>query len=114
MATTTTTPRRRDIRLTLAMAAAKATSGVIRRAGRGGGTAAPGLVADRLDDALLGKLVARLPGGAVVIAGTNGKTTVSRMVADVLEAGGARVLHNRSGSNLVRGVVAAFADQASV
>ncbi|MDQ3512507.1 MAG: MurT ligase domain-containing protein [Chloroflexota bacterium] len=114
MATTTTTPRRRDVRLTLAMAAAKATSGVIRRAGRGGGTAAPGLVADRLDDALLGKLVARLPGGAVVIAGTNGKTTVSRMVADVLEAGGARVLHNRSGSNLVRGVVAAFADQATV
>ena len=112
MATTTGTTR--DLRLGLAMAAAKATSGVIRRVGRGGGTAAPGLVADRLDADLLGKLVGRLPGGAIVIAGTNGKTTVSRMIADVLEAGGERVLHNRSGSNLVRGVVAAFADQGSI
>ena len=112
MATTTATTR--DLRLGLAMAAAKATSGVIRRVGRGGGTAAPGLVADRLDADLLGKLVGRLPGGAIVIAGTNGKTTVSRMIADVLEAGGERVLHNRSGSNLVRGVVAAFADQGSI
>ena len=110
----TSTGTRLDLRLSLAIAAAKATSGVIRRVGRGGGTAAPGLVADRLDTALLGKLVDRLPGGAIVIAGTNGKTTVSRMVADVLEAGGSRVLHNRSGSNLVRGVVAAFADQGSI
>lgn len=47
----------------------------------------------------------------VVVAGTNGKTTTSRMIADVLEADGCRVVHNRSGSNLVRGVAAAFAEQ---
>ncbi len=82
--------------------------------GRGGGTAAPGLVADRIDPQLLTKLTARLSRGAVVIAGTNGKTTVSRMVADILEADGSEVLHNRSGSNLVRGVVAAFADETSI
>ncbi len=81
--------------------------------GRGGGTAAPGLIADRVDPDLLGKMAARLPRGAVVVAGTNGKTTVSRMLADLLEADGARVVHNRSGSNLVRGVAAAFAARAS-
>ena len=95
---------RPDPRLTGALVAAKLTGGVIRRLGRGGGTAAPGLVADRIDPDLLTKLGARLPGGAVVVAGTNGKTTVSRMLADILEADGRRVAHNRSGSNLVRGV----------
>jgi UDP-N-acetylmuramyl tripeptide synthase len=36
------------------------------------------------------------------------------MIADILEANGSRVVHNRSGSNLVRGVTAAFAEHASV
>ncbi len=105
---------RPDPRLGAALAAAKLTGVAIRRLGRGGGTAAPGLVADRLDPALLSKVAARLPGGAVVVAGTNGKTTVSRMLADILEADGRRVAHNRSGSNLVRGVAAAFAERASL
>src|SRR5215211_7982228 len=103
-----------DVRLGAAIAAAKLTSAGIRRAGRGGGTAAPGLIADRIDPALLTKLAGRLPQGVVVVAGTNGKTTTSRMLADILEAAGIRVVHNRSGSNLVRGVAAAFADTASV
>lgn len=103
-----------DLRLTTALGAAKLTAVAIRRLGRGGGTAAPGLLADRLDPGLLAKVAARLPRGAVVIAGTNGKTTVSRMLADILEADGSRVVHNRSGSNLVRGVAAAFADHASL
>ena len=34
------------------------------------------------------------------------------MVAGILAAGGDEVVHNRSGSNLVRGVAAAFAEQA--
>jgi len=103
-----------DLRLGASLTAAKLTAGAIRVLGRGGGTAAPGLVADRIDPDLLAKVAGRLPRGAVVVAGTNGKTTVSRMIADVLEADGCRVIHNRSGSNLVRGVAAAFAAHASV
>jgi UDP-N-acetylmuramyl tripeptide synthase len=97
-----------------AMAAAKATGFAIRRLGRGGGTAAPGLVAERLDTALLTKLTARLEHGAVVVAGTNGKTTTTRMIADTFEAVPWTVVHNRSGSNLVRGVVAAFVQNATL
>ena len=107
-------PIRPDLRLAAALGAAKLAAVASRRLGRGGGTAAPGLVADRIDPALLAKLAARLPRGAVVVAGTNGKTTVSRMLADILEADGGRVVHNRSGSNLVRGVAAAFAERASI
>ncbi|MCA9878866.1 MAG: hypothetical protein KC442_13835, partial [Thermomicrobiales bacterium] len=103
-----------DPRLITALVAARATGTVIRRLGRGGGTAAPGLVADRIDPGLLGKIARRLPHGSIVVAGTNGKTTVSRMLADILQASGQRVAHNRSGSNLVRGVASALADQSDV
>jgi UDP-N-acetylmuramyl tripeptide synthase len=102
-----------DLRLGMAVAAAKLTTAGLRRTGRGGGTAAPGLVADYLDPGILRKVGERLPRGVIVVAGTNGKTTTSRMIADMLEADGARVIHNRSGSNLVRGVAAAFAEQTS-
>jgi UDP-N-acetylmuramyl tripeptide synthase len=104
----------RDARLIAALAAAKATGVAIRGLGRGGGTAAPGLVAERIDPQLLDKIARRLPQGTVVVAGTNGKTTVSRMLADILQAHGSRVAHNRSGSNLVRGVASALASQADL
>src|SRR5581483_2096246 len=48
-----------------------------------------------------------LPGGTVLITGTNGKTTTTGIVAAALEAGGERVLTNGSGANLVFGIVAA-------
>lgn len=104
----------RDPRLLAALVAAKAAGGVIRRLGRGGGTAAPGLVAEQLDPGLLTKLTAQMPHGAVVVAGTNGKTTTTRMIADAFEAVPWRVVHNRSGSNLVRGVMATFVQRASL
>ena len=104
----------RDARLIAALAAAKATGAAIRGLGRGGGTAAPGLVAERIDPRLLDKIASRLPQGTVVVAGTNGKTTVSRMLADILQAHGSRVAHNRSGSNLVRGVASALASQSDL
>ena len=99
-----------DLRLATAVAAARLTSIGLRRARRGG-TAAPGLVADRIDPGMLGKLSRQLPRGVALVAGTNGKTTVSRMLADILVADGADVVHNRSGSNLVRGVTASFAER---
>jgi UDP-N-acetylmuramyl tripeptide synthase len=108
------TPRTRDARLVAALTAAKFTGVAIRRLGRGGGTAAPGLVAERIDPDLLTKIASRLPAGTVVVAGTNGKTTISRMLAGILQHNGLRVAHNRSGSNLVRGVASALASQADL
>ena len=77
-----------DPRLTLALVGARATGLASRLTGRGGGTAAPGLVAERVDPAALGKLGAALPGGALVVGGTNGKTTTAHMVATILDSAG--------------------------
>ena len=77
-----------------------------RAVGRGGGTALPGLVVDRLDPWALAHLARQLPGGVVMVTGTNGKTTTSHLIRAMLEASGWVPIHNASGSNLTRGVLA--------
>ncbi|WP_336659574.1 DUF1727 domain-containing protein [Leucobacter sp. USHLN153] len=74
---------------------------------RGGGSALPGLVIEKLDPGFLGRVLGRLPYGVVAISGTNGKTTTTKMVVELLESRGLRVFTNRTGSNFSRGVVAA-------
>jgi lipid II isoglutaminyl synthase (glutamine-hydrolysing) len=49
-----------------------------------------------------------LPQGVLVISGTNGKTTTTKVVSEVLSACGLRVVTNRTGSNFVRGIAAAL------
>ncbi|WP_336661630.1 MurT ligase domain-containing protein [Leucobacter sp. USHLN154] len=74
---------------------------------RGGGSALPGLVIEKLDPGFLSRVLGRLPYGVVAVSGTNGKTTTTKMVVELLEARGLRVFTNRTGSNFSRGVVAA-------
>jgi UDP-N-acetylmuramyl tripeptide synthase len=75
---------------------------------RGGGSAFPGLVAERLDPAFIGRALGTLPQGVVVVSGTNGKTTTTKMVVELLEGQGLKVFTNRTGSNFTRGVAAAL------
>ena len=43
-----------------------------------------------------------------VVCGTNGKTTTNNLLADLLSADGNKVICNRTGSNMLNGVVSAF------
>jgi UDP-N-acetylmuramyl tripeptide synthase len=79
-----------------------------RLLGRGGGSALPGLVAERLDPNIGRKLARRIPHGSIVVTGTNGKTTTSKMLAQILDDSGEQLVQNRAGSNLSRGVVSAL------
>jgi len=103
-----------DLRDGAAVVAARLAGAASRALGRGGGTALPGLIAERLAPQLLLHLSAQLPRGAVVITGTNGKTTTSHMLARILERAGLQPLRNGSGSNLWRGVTTALAARADV
>ena len=49
-----------------------------------------------------------MPLGVVLVSGTNGKTTTTRMVASMLSDLGLKVFTNPTGSNFVRGVVSAL------
>ena len=73
---------------------------------RGGGTALPGLVVEKINPQFAQKALSKLPKGVVVISGTNGKTTTTKMVVSLLESQGLKVFTNRSGSNFIRGVIA--------
>lgn len=75
---------------------------------RGGGSALPGLVVERIDPHFIQDTLASLPRGVVVISGTNGKTTTTKMVVELLESQGLKVFTNRTGSNFTRGVAAAL------
>ncbi|NDR53015.1 Mur ligase family protein [Actinomyces sp. 565] len=78
------------------------------RGGGSGGTAFPGLVMERTDPGFLARTLDRLPHGVVLVSGTNGKTTTTKMVVQLLRDQGLKVFTNRTGSNFVRGVLAAL------
>jgi lipid II isoglutaminyl synthase (glutamine-hydrolysing) len=96
------------MRLKLAMARLLRT--VSRRLVRKGGTTLPGRALLRMDAGTIAVLGKKLDRGSVLVSATNGKTTTSAMLAAVLESAGARVVHNRAGSNMNWGVATALLD----
>lgn len=75
---------------------------------RGGGSALPGLFVEKIDPNFVKRSLEQLPHGVVVVSGTNGKTTTTKMVVELLEGQGLKVFTNRTGSNFTRGVAAAL------
>ena len=75
---------------------------------RGGGSAFPGLVMEKLHPGFVAEELGKLSHGVVVISGTNGKTTTTKMAVQLLRSQGLRVFTNRTGSNFVRGVAASL------
>ncbi len=90
-----------DFRQSLAILAGKTVSAVIKLKG-GGATAAPGYYALKIDPNLVGKLAKNLDKN-ILVSGTNGKTTTSRLISQILSQR-YQVVHNRQGSNLLRGI----------
>ena len=68
----------------------------------------PGKMALYVDPRLFANLRGKLARGSIMVVGTNGKTTVTNLLADVLEESGARVVCNRTGANLDSGVSTAL------
>lgn len=91
----------------------KSVRGLTRLKGTGG-QALPGLVVERLLPRYLATMLAQLPEGVVVITGTNGKTTTTKMVVELLRANGLRVLTNPTGSNFTRGIISSLSHQAKL
>ncbi|MEK7247507.1 MAG: Mur ligase family protein, partial [Chloroflexota bacterium] len=98
------------MRRTAAIVAAKTAAGLSRRLRVGGGTALPGLIAERIDPGIVPELAGKLGRGSVLVTGTNGKTTTARLLRSVVQSAGLRAIANREGSNMMRGVAAALAE----
>src|SRR5277367_4581146 len=80
--------------LGLEVATARSVGALSRLAGRGGGTTLPGNLLLRVDAGAIDRLAAQLERGSVVVSATNGKTSTTAMVAEIL---GGRLAYNHSG-----------------
>jgi len=96
-------------RLSAALLAGRAAAGLSRRLGRGGGTVIAGHLVPRLAPDALRDVTRSLPNGSIVVSGTNGKTTTTRLLAHILRSAGMRPIHNRAGANLLSGLFTAIA-----
>ena len=94
------------IRVMLSILACKLCRRALRLLGRGG-TDFPDRVALKLCPNVLGVLAKNVT--TVLVTGTNGKTTTSRMIEQVLADAGISYFANKSGANLLSGVTAEFA-----
>lgn len=97
-----------DIRFTLARAAGAASTGVLQHVLHRPGENFPGKIGLYLDPRLIADLSGRIREGSIVVVGTNGKTTVTNMLADAFEAAGKTVACNRTGANLDSGIATAL------
>ena len=87
--------------LGLEVATARSVGALSRLAGRGGGTTLPGKLLLTVDAGAIDRLASRLERGSVLVSATNGKTTTTAMVAEIL---GGRLAYNHSGANLLSGI----------
>ena len=101
------------IRLGLAVSVAKSVTFGVRSLKLGAASVLPGSIARKIEPRLLQLLTQQVKKGVVLIAGTNGKTTTSLLLCEILERKGYRVAHNSTGANLENGLVTALMESSN-
>jgi len=96
------------VRLGLAVGVAKTVTGVVRSLNLGAASVLPGEISRRLHSQLLPLLFEQVTQGVILVVGTNGKTTTSLLLKQILSDRGYTVVHNSSGANLINGLITAL------
>jgi UDP-N-acetylmuramyl tripeptide synthase len=86
---------------------------VLARA-RGGGSAYPGYLVLKLLPTFLTDVTKQFDRGVLFVLGSNGKSTTTHMLSDILRAHGLRVFTNPTGANLPQGIASALLGEVSV
>ncbi|MEX0749122.1 MAG: MurT ligase domain-containing protein [Candidatus Saccharimonadales bacterium] len=73
---------------------------------RRGGSALPGLVVERLYPKFIHSLRPHFQ-TVILVTGTNGKTTTTKMLQEILRCKYNTIVHNQAGSNMSRGIISA-------
>lgn len=89
------------IRVFTAVLCAKAIYVILRALGRNAGSS-PGFVAMRIFPDLLRHLSA--DADVTLVTGTNGKTTTTKMIVEIMDAAGMQVICNTDGANMLQGI----------
>lgn len=86
----------------------------IRRFRPGGGSALPGLLLSKVAPKLLAKSLRSFPQGLVVITGSAGKSTTTKMVVAIARAHGLQVFTNPSTANIRQGFFSAIIERSNL
>lgn len=92
------------MRESMAKLAAGATTFGLRRLAKRPAANMPGKLALKIDPNVIAEQRGKVTQGSIMVVGTNGKTTVTNLIADALERQGHAVACNRTGANLAYGV----------
>jgi UDP-N-acetylmuramyl tripeptide synthase len=87
---------------------------VIRRFRPGGGSALPGLLLSKVVPTLLAKTLRSFPQGVVVITGSAGKSTTTKMVVAIARAHGLEVFTNPSTANIRQGFFSSIIEKSDL
>jgi lipid II isoglutaminyl synthase (glutamine-hydrolysing) len=79
----------------------------------GGGSALPGLVLSKLAPGILRSTFTRFPQGLVVITGSAGKSTTTKMVVGIARAHGLSVFTNPSTANIKQGFFSSILEKSN-
>jgi UDP-N-acetylmuramyl tripeptide synthase len=80
----------------------------------GSGSALPGLIVEKIDRNFVSDSLKQLPHGTIVVSGSNGKTTTTKIIVSLLESVGLSVFTNKSGSNFTRGIAASLLEDVDI
>lgn len=97
------------LRFALSVFISKTIFKVIRCLGSGG-SSLPGLICLKIDPEALSHFAEQCTNEVILVAGTNGKTTTCRIASQLLKD---QIIHNKSGSNMLRGHLSAFIENSN-
>ncbi|AQX80242.1 hypothetical protein BWO91_09850 [Plantibacter flavus] len=80
----------------------------------GGGSAVPGLVVNRIAPGFLPDTLNAFPRGLVIVSGSSGKSTTTKMLVGILRAHGVSVFTNPSTANISQGLTSALLERADL
>lgn len=100
-----------NLRLYFTIAVSKLTIKLCRLTKKGG-TTLPGKVARKLYPNILKEITGSFK--TIMVTGTNGKTTTTRIIGQLLTESGIKYITNKSGANLVGGVITTFIESVNL
>ena len=86
----------------------------IRQVRRGGGSALPGLIVSKIAPGLLPATLKKFPEGLIVVTGSAGKSTTTKMLVAIARAHGKSVFTNPSTANIAQGFFSSIIEQSSI
>jgi len=87
---------------------------LVRAVRPGGGSALPGLVVSKIAPGLLAKTLSKFPDGVVVVTGSAGKSTTTKMVVGIVRDHGKVVFTNPSTANISQGFFSSIIEQSNL